>query len=71
MVAQNLIFVTEVFLFIPNATEQEIYSNQNLKIEFGNSVNSWAENESSENLSVIADSQTLHPSSLLHYLYLP
>jgi len=40
MVAQNLIFVTEVFLFIPNATEQEIYSNQNLKIEFGNSVNS-------------------------------
>jgi len=31
MVGQNLTFVTEVFLFIPNATEQEIKSIQNLK----------------------------------------
>jgi len=67
MVAQNLILVRGIFSFIPNATEQERKSNQNRRNELGNNVSSSTENGSSENHSPIADSQTFHPNSLLHY----
>jgi len=65
MVAKNLIFVRETLLFIPNASEQEWISNATEII--GNNVSSSTENESYENRSVVANSQTVHSSSLLHY----
>jgi hypothetical protein len=70
MVGQNLILVSEIILFIPNPAEEERKNNQKRKNIFGNKLSSSTKNCSSENSSVVADSQTVHPSSLLSYRYL-
>jgi hypothetical protein len=56
------------YLFpIPPSKTEKINKTEIKKV--GNNVSSSTENGSSENLSVVADSQTLHPKSLLHYRY--
>jgi len=61
----------EFFYFFP------VPPNRNEKLtkpeinKFGNNLSSSTENELSENLSAVADSQAVHSSSILHYRYLP
>jgi hypothetical protein len=45
--------------------------NKPKKKKFGNNVSSSTDNESSETLTIVADSQTVNSSSLPHYPYLP
>jgi len=52
----------------PNRNEKVTKTEIN---KLGNNFSFSTENESSENLSVVADSQTVHSSSLLHYWFLP
>ena len=50
-------------------TKKEKVAKTEIK-KLGNNLFSSTENGSSENRSVVADFQTVHPNSLLHYRYL-